>query len=160
MNTPRANPSLTQLGIEDYLKTRINDQIAWYERKSSWNKNAYNRMQVASILFGSAIPILTVFEGDVATNQWIRFLIAFLGGGVAFISAVVSLYKYEENWVKYRTAAQLLTREKNLFLTQTTPYTTDTAFALFVQNCEAIMAAENSEWNQMFSAKSEAEAAA
>lgn len=157
--TTNANPSLTQIGIEDYLKNRINDQIAWYERKSSWNKNAYNRMQVCSILFGSAIPILTVFEGNNAVNQSIRFLIAFLGGGVAFISAVVSLYKYEENWVKYRSAAQLLNREKNLFLTQTTPYSSEQAFSLFVQNCEAIMAAENSEWNQMFSAKSEAEAA-
>lgn len=152
-----ANPTLTQIGIEDYLKTRINDQISWYERKSSYNKNAYNRMTVCSILFGSAIPILTVFEGEVMA-QYMRFVIALLGGGVAVISALVSLYKYEENWVKYRTAAQLLNREKNLFLTQTTPYTSEQSFSLFVQNCEAIMAAENSEWNQMFSAKSEAEA--
>src|SRR5262245_49539439 len=130
-----ANPSLTQIGIEDYLKTRINDQIGWYERKSAWNKNAYNRMQVCSILFGSAIPILTVFEVEGAGSQSMRFLIALLGGSVAFISAVVSLYKYEENWVKYRTAAQLLNREKNLFLTQTTPYNSEQAFSMFVQNC-------------------------
>jgi hypothetical protein len=152
--------AIQRLGIEDYLKTRVNDQISWYERKSALNKNYYKRLQVVAIVCGAAIPVLTVFEGP-AVVAFIRPLIAVLGSAVAVISATINLYKFSDNWVKYRTAAQLLTREKNLFLTQTAPYAAENAsqaFKLFVQNCEAIMAAENSEWNQMFGAKQEKEA--
>jgi hypothetical protein len=158
MNDKQASPLPSQVGMEDYLKTRVNDQINWYERKASANKNAYKRSQVLSILCGAAIPILTVFEGQAAIAVS-RPLIALLGGTVAVLSAIVSLYKFQEYWVKYRTAAQLLQREKNLFLTQTEPYNSERAFPLFVQNCEAIMAAENSEWNQMFRSKGDSEPA-
>jgi hypothetical protein len=153
--------AIQRLGIEDYLKTRVNDQISWYERKSALNKNYFKRLQVVAIVCGAAIPVLTVFE-DPAVVALIRPLIAVLGSAVAVISATINLYKFSDNWVKYRTAAQLLTREKNLFLTQTVPYAAESAsqaFKLFVQNCETIMSAENSEWNQMFGAKQEKEVA-
>lgn len=157
MTEQQTPTTLNHIGIEEYLKTRVNDQIKWYERKASSNKNAYKRSQVLSILCGAAIPILTVFESEAAIAI-MRPLIALLGGGVAVLSAIVSLYKFQEYWVKYRTAAQLLQREKNLFLTQTEPYNSERAFPLFVQNCEAIMAAENSEWSQMLKPKGDSEA--
>jgi hypothetical protein len=145
---------VTQLSLSEYLDQRVNAQIDWYENKAAMNKRIYTKLQVASIICGSLVPILTVVTFDRAEFV-IRLLIALLGSSVAVISAVTTLHKFEDNWVKYRTAAQLLTREKQFMLTQTKPYNSENAFTIFVQNCEAILAAENSQWHQMFSAKTE-----
>jgi len=142
------------IGVRDYLKLRVSDQISWYEKKAAQNQSAFKKMQITSILFGSAIPILTVIDfSDI--DVYVRLVIALLGSGVAIISAIVSLYKFEHYWVKYRTAAQLLIREKNFFLTKTKPYESSKSFPLFVKNCEAIMSAENAEWNQLVAAGKE-----
>ena len=132
------------MSAEDYLQTRVDDQIDWYDKKASFNQAQYKRLQLVAIVFGAAIPLLTV----ISFKEWetpFRFLIALLGSAIAVVSGVSSLNKYQENWVKYRACAEALRREKYHFLTRTGGYSENDA-GLLVSRCEALMAGEQSEW--------------
>jgi hypothetical protein len=131
---------------EEYLKDRVDDQLNWYRKKSAQNQTMYKRLQLLSIVFGATIPLLTAFSFREAELIF-RFVIAFLGSAIAVSSGLLSLNKYQENWVKYRAAAQALKREKYLYLTKTGEYH-DGQLETLVARCEAIMAEENVEWSK------------
>lgn len=132
------------MSAEDYLQTRVDDQIDWYDRKSINNQRQFKRLQLVAIIFGATIPLLTA----ISFREWetlIRFVIALLGSAIAIVTGLVSLNRYQENWVKYRSCAEALRREKYHFLTRTGGYD-DANTGLLVNRCEAIMASEQSEW--------------
>ena len=43
---------------EEYLQERLDDQIKWYDKKSSWNQTCFKRLRALEIFFPSAIPFL------------------------------------------------------------------------------------------------------
>lgn len=133
------------MSVDDYLQTRLDNQIEWYDRKALRNQNCYKRLQLAAIIFGAAIPLLTAISFREFETLF-RFIIALLGSTIAVISGVMSLNKYQENWVKYRSNAEALRREKYQYLTRTGGYTDENRDTLFVGRCEAIMASEQTDW--------------
>lgn len=137
------------MNAQSYLKDRLQDQIDWYEKKSSWNQARYKQLQFMAIIFGASIPLLTVLSFD-KIEVVIRFLIALFGSAIAVISAVLTLYKFQDNWVKYRATAEALIREKYLFLTKIAPYNEEEEknLAVLVTRCEAIMSAEQRDWTE------------
>lgn len=135
------------MSMDDYVQTRLDDQIDWYDKKASINQNRYKRLQLMAIIFGASIPLLTAISFKEFETLF-RFIIALLGSAIAVVSGVLSLNKYQENWVKYRSCAEVLRREKYHYLTSTGNYTVDNADrdALFVGRCENIMANEQTDW--------------
>jgi hypothetical protein len=145
-NMSQENKKMTP---QDYINERVEDQISWYERKSSWNQSRFKFFQLSIIVFGSLIPLLTVVDFD-GFDLYARFIIALLGSLIAIFSAIINLYKFQENWVKYRATAETLIREKYLYLTRSKPYKDDldADLTILVERCQAIMSAENSAWVQ------------
>ena len=43
----------------DLIMERLEDQIAWYDRKSLANQRTYKRLKVVEITFAAAIPLLS-----------------------------------------------------------------------------------------------------
>ncbi|MCP4762714.1 MAG: DUF4231 domain-containing protein, partial [archaeon] len=68
------------------------------------------------------------------------------GGAIALKSGALSLYKFKDNWIKYRTTSESLKHEKYLYLTKTHPYHKADAFNLLVKNSEYLISEENSQW--------------
>lgn len=134
------------MSAEDYLQTRVDDQINWYDRKSTFNQRQYKRLQLMAIVFGATIPLLTAISFREWETQF-RFVIALLGSAIAVVTGLSSLNKYQENWVKYRACAEALRREKYHYLTRTGGYREENV-GLLVERCESIMASEQSEWMQ------------
>ncbi|GAB1263533.1 DUF4231 domain-containing protein [Aurantivibrio infirmus] len=136
-----------ELQAEDYLKQRVEDQINWYDKKSSLNQHRFKRLQMLSIIFASCIPLLTAISFKEYDTVF-RFIIALLGTLIAIISGFLSLNKFQENWVEYRACAESLRREKYLYLTRSGPYAEDeeNLFALLVERCEGIMTNEQLGW--------------
>ncbi len=129
---------------EDYLQSRIDDQITWYNAKSAHNKRWYYTCQIIVLIAGALIPLLTGYMDDVA---WLQYITGTLGGVIVVFQGLMSLKKYKDNWLTYRTTAETLQREKLMYQTGADPY--DTAgepFKLFVRNAESIMASENQGW--------------
>lgn len=136
---------------EEYLKNRVDNQINWYDRKSCFNQKWFKRLQVIAILSASTIPFLTGYSSGEDVS--IRVCIGILGLMVAAITAVLSLYKFQENWHEFRTTCESLTHEKYLFETKTEPYDIAEPFPLLVQRVETLISKENSNWSRYVTSK-------
>jgi hypothetical protein len=134
---------------EEYLKNRLDDQIDWYDRKSSKNQKNYKLFQLILILSAAAIPLLSGYLGQEGTTPYLPYIIGVLGFLVAIITAILSLYKFQENWTAYRTTCESLRHEKYLYLTKTDPYKGKSAFNLLVQRVEMLISKENSSWAEI-----------
>lgn len=130
---------------EEYLKNRVENQIAWYSRNSTWNKHWFIALQMMTLFASGAVPVFAIFSGD----MWVRVTVAILGSVTAIITGAVSLFRFREHWTEYRTTAETLKHEKYLYQTKTGPYTGDEAFALLVERVEALVSQENSKWQQL-----------
>ena len=49
------------ISIEEYISTRVDDQIEWYDKKSMKAQKLYKRSQFAEIIISALIPVLTSF---------------------------------------------------------------------------------------------------
>lgn len=131
---------------EDYLKSRLDDQICWYDNKSNWNQKWFKRLQVSQIIAAALIPVLVNYVTD--TSGYMRIIVALLGAGIAIVSGVIGLYKLQENWLEYRTTCESLRHEKYLFLTKADPYGNEKPFNLLVSRVETLISKENTNWAQ------------
>ncbi len=133
-----------QLTSEQYLAQRVQDQIAWYDQKSSWNQRQYKRLKLTVIILSVTIPFLTGLIEKFGLP--LTILVGIMGVCIAIIEGLQSLYKYHDNWLEYRKAAELLKREQLLFNARSGPYKTDFSLANLVERCENIMGLENQQW--------------
>lgn len=77
---------------ERYLNERLEDQINWYDSKSSHNKKWFRICQLAQIVIASLITLSGIFApGDF---PWIYYVIPILGAFIAIISGVLGLFKF------------------------------------------------------------------
>src|SRR5690606_22203920 len=91
------------------------------------------------------VPVLVGFADDYAA---VGIIVGVLGAIVVVLASLLSLGKYQENWIEYRTACESLKHEKFLFLTAAEPYQGEDRFSLFVQRVEGLISKENSAWAQ------------
>lgn len=129
---------------DQYVTDRIESQIRWYSEKSQWNQRWFKRMRIVEMVFATSIPFLV---GHITPEtSWLKIVVGLLGVCVALISTLVSLYKFQENWIEYRTTAEGLKHEKYLFLTQSPPYDSADGFQAMVGRIESLISKENSAW--------------
>jgi hypothetical protein len=142
---------------EQYLAERLEYQIAWYDRKSGWNQKWFKRWQLTQIVAAAVIPFLAGIDPKTPLFgmevKWM-LIIGLLGMLIAIATAVIALFKFQENWVQYRMTAEQLHHERFLFLTGVEPYHDTNAFELLVQRIENLISRENSLWAQSAQEKS------
>ncbi|HGZ69863.1 MAG TPA: DUF4231 domain-containing protein [Nitratifractor sp.] len=129
---------------EEYIDSRLNDQIKWYSQKSAINQKYYKRLKLMEITAATLIPFLSGFSTQIPYVQWV---IALLGVIIAIAAGVESLYKFQENWITYRATAESLKHEKFLYLTNSEPYDAQNRFATLVSRVEHIIDKENKNWS-------------
>ncbi|MCI5145291.1 MAG: DUF4231 domain-containing protein [Candidatus Electrothrix sp. AR3] len=127
---------------EQYLTERLEKQITWYSKKSKKNQRWFQWLRIIEIISAGIIPFLAG-RPSMAYSEW---LIGGLGILVAVSAAVIALFKYQENWLEYRTTAEQLKHEKYLYLTNVKPYDADDKFSLLVDRVESLISRENSAW--------------
>jgi hypothetical protein len=130
---------------EEYLKTRLEDQIAWYDRKSKSNQTTYKWLRIVEILSASAIPFLAGYSDR---HPSIPIMMGVLGLVVAVLAGVMGLFRFQENWSEYRTASEALKQEKFLYLAGVAPYNEEDRFDRLVARVESILNAETSNWTK------------
>ena len=130
---------------EEYVSSRVDDQIGWYDRKSQNAQCWYKWLRGFEILSAASIPLIAGFAKDPFP---VNLAVALLGALIAVISSIVSLNQFQENWTEYRTTCESLKHEKFLFLTKSEPYHEEESFRLFVQRVESLISKENSAWSQ------------
>ena len=140
------NSYMKEMNQEAYLKERLQDQIDWYDSKSMKNQKWFKRLQVAAIFASATIPFLSGYITE--TTLLLKVSVGLLGLVVTAITAVLGLYKFQENWFEFRTTCESLKHEKYMFLTKSEPYDQGDPFRLLVERVESLISKENTAWNR------------
>jgi len=128
--------------FDKYLKSRYKCQIAWYGRASLRNNRAYQIFQWTAIILSASTPVLIVIgEG------WVKWLAVVVAAVVAISTAALKTFKYQENWISYRTTAETLKKEIHFYEATIQGYeNVEDKEALFVERVESLISRENSLW--------------
>lgn len=140
---------MIQINANEYIDSRLDDQISWYDKKAKLNKNWHIGLSILTIVASSSIAIISgFFEHNLK-----EFIIAMLGTLTSVSTGIGSIYKFSDNWSSYRTISESLKHQKYLFLTGTDPYSGADAFAKFVHQCEGLISEQNNKWAQALEAR-------
>lgn len=126
-----------------YIDERLEHQISWYDGKSARCQQLYKRIKRTEIILATAIPVLA---GLVDSCPIIAYLLGILGGTIAVLEGYLSIGKYHENWIDYRSICETLRHEKYMYLTKTGVYKTEDSFELLVERIESVISKENVNW--------------
>src|SRR5919202_6441438 len=133
----------------EYIEQRLQDQIDWYDRKSSKSRTLFMRLKIAEIVAAALIPFLSAVSISQPTLRTASTVaVGVLGMTVTIIAGVLSLGQHQERWVEYRATCESLRREKFLFQTGVEPYDGADSFPLLVQRVEALLSKEKMNWTQ------------
>ena len=143
-------PLPKSLTPETYIKERLEQYQAWYDRKAVSVKSLYLRMRACSVIGGAIVPVLInvqqpawVFHGF----DLIKIVVTLISLMVVTFVSLESVFHYREQWKNYRSTEQQLGHERFLFLSRVGRYADlddAKAFHLFVERVEDAIAAENS----------------
>ena len=133
----------------EYLDTRVVDQIKWYDKKSIKSKRWFLSLKTVEIVLSLCIPFLTAY---IATDGGtLRVIVGLLGVVIGVAAGLITLMKFHENWIEHRNVAEALKQEKFLFTTKAGLYknlNSDDAFSTFVENFEDMIFRSTKKWAQ------------
>jgi len=128
---------------QQYISDRLDDQCHWLEGKAAWNQSCYKWLRMIEIAAAALIPALASLGVPGPLSQPI---VAVLGIAVALVAGTMGLFKFQENWVQYRSTAEQLKHEKFMYATQCGPYAGEDRFGLLVERVEKLLMKENAAW--------------
>jgi len=136
------NESSTQLRDSDPIIERLEDQLAWYDRKSLANQRAYKRIKVTEILAAAIIPFLAGLglpHTGIVTGG--------LGVLITVLEGLLHLNQYQQNWITYRSTCEALKHEKYTYLGNAAPYANVAdPHALLAERIESLVSQEHAKW--------------
>jgi Protein of unknown function (DUF4231) len=134
------------MDADEYVKKRLEIEILWYDGKSTQNKWCHTVTRGVEIVCSAVIPLLAGFAKE--SRPEVAIIMGVLGILVATAAGFSSLLKFQENWIKYRTTAESLKKEKYLFQTKVQPYDGNEPLTVLVQRVETLVSQENTNWAQ------------
>jgi len=128
--------------FQNYLKDRYEDQINWYDRKSARNQKVYRDLQLSVVVLSAITPVLVAIVPE--ATRWPAVFIAAL---VAIGTTMLKTFKYQENWINYRTTCETLRKEIHFYKAGVDGYKdAEDREALFVERVESLISRENTMW--------------
>lgn len=137
----QTEPGELSMQERDYVQRRVEFHQHWFERKAQVNRWNYYFWQTLTIIFAALVPVLS------SVSQPNGFFIACLGGASAVCAGLLTLFKFQENWVHYRSTCEDIKAHLAQFRVYQGPYqNAQLAFGALVENCEKIFSAERGKW--------------
>lgn len=138
----RGFEKMKEADFNSYLKNRYEDQINWYSNSASKNKRFYTFFQWSVIILSASLPVLIASVPH--SWQWLTVIISIL---LAIGIASLKTFKFQENWINYRTISETLKKEKHYYDAELDDYAdTSDKEALFVDRVETLISRENTLW--------------
>lgn len=130
----------------DYIKDRLDPLIAWYERKSTWDKRWYIGLKVAESVLAAGVTLGAGFmDGPLA----LRLFVSGCGALLVVAQGLHAACKYHENWVSARQTCEELKDEKALFAARAGTYAQleeELRQCKLAERCERIVQDELNRW--------------
>ncbi len=155
--------------LTNYIINRLGDQMIWYDNKSAYFKQKYEKYRKIVIILSASIPFLVGLIGltiDGESNPYfdtgIKILVGTAGVVIAVLEGFNSLYKSQELYIDYRVTSEQLKQEFSYFLGKGGDYIglgNEDAFSKLVGNVEVLMANQNNRWAEVSRQKEKAEMA-
>lgn len=138
---------MTDEDLKCYLAERYDDQCRWYDDKAGFNKRRYYCYQTLIVVL-SALTTLTVAVGIYFDDtRWVRLAALAIAAAVTVVASLLKIYRYQEQWLDYRSTAETLKKEKYLLKARIDEYaTTDSPGQLFVDRVENLISRQNTLW--------------
>lgn len=131
---------------EQFIKSRIDDQIIWYSKKATSYKLFNYWLKGLIIVFSASIPLVAGLEFFYLLKN---IILGVLGSLISILSGLSGLLKFQEKWTEYRTTSETLKHEKILFQTKSGPYSEVVEpFKILVWRVENLVSKEHSAWSQ------------
>jgi hypothetical protein len=133
--------------FQKYLKERYYDQTNWYDTKSLWNQKWYRRLQWGLIVFSAMTPVLIAIDWGLPTYPLLRWVPIITSVFVAILASALKTFKFQENWINYRTTCETLKKEIQFYEAGIGEYANaEDKEALFVERVENLISRENTLW--------------
>ncbi len=131
----------------NYVKSRYLEQINWYARKARENQKKYYVLQWSLIILAATTPVLIEFGQSGLVGKGFGHLATLTSVIVAILTAALKTFKYQENWINYRTTCETLKKEKYFYDAKIGDYQSeDSQEALFIERVESLISRENTLW--------------
>ena len=119
---------------------RVDRQIHWYERHATTARIWYCGIKVAQIVLAAAVPVAAGLDLP-------KLITGSLGGLIVVLEGIQQLYRFHDNWVRYRWTAAAMEREKALWTARAGDYSdADRPDALLALRIEDLSSREATQW--------------
>ncbi len=126
---------------------RLEDQIAWYDKKSMTSQRMYKRMKVGTIVAAALVPLSASFSSSFPAAWFWPCVTGSLGVLIVILEGLQHLNQYQHNWTAYRSTCEALTHEKFLWLAKAGPYDDNPkADILLAERVESLISQEHAKW--------------
>ena len=127
---------------EDFYKP----QFEWYDTKAISNKKYHRGMKISQIVLAAILPVAVTLFPVTASSFW-QTVIIVAAVLLVILEALESYLNYQKKWMNYRTTAEGLRREEQMFKTGTKEYEgVENPEKLFVERVMALTSQENRYW--------------
>jgi hypothetical protein len=120
---------------------RLEDQLGWYDRKSTQAQLAYRRVKLAELVVAAVVPVVAALRAPAA-------LTAGLASVVVVLEGVQQLFQWQTNWVLYRSTAEALKHERYLYLGHAGPYADTGRERVLAERVEGLVSQEHAKWTE------------
>jgi len=137
---------------DEYLKERLDAQIAFYEKAASRAKSWHMRYQIAIILLGLAVPVVVNLPKEIVPGEagGIKALVTVMSLLLASFTGIANFRKYGELWLTYRATEEQLKHEKFLWLANSGRYrNAEEPFPELVEQIESIISSEHTQFRSI-----------
>ncbi|MEA2448750.1 MAG: hypothetical protein QOG63_682 [Thermoleophilaceae bacterium] len=119
---------------------RLEEQIAWYDGRSSVAQGWFKRLKILQIVTAAAIPV----AAGASAPAW---LVGGAGALIVVLEGLQQLQQYQQNWTTYRSTCERLKHEKYLFLARAGSYrTAKRPDSLLAERVEGLVSQEHAAW--------------
>lgn len=119
---------------------RLQDQIAWYDKKSAVNQSRFKLFKICQIVTAAAIPV----AAGVSAPAW---LVGGAGASIVVLEGLQQLQQYQQNWTSYRSTCEQLKHEQFLYLSHAGPYAhAPDPEAVLAERVESLVSQEHAAW--------------
>ncbi|MFX0577586.1 DUF4231 domain-containing protein [Nocardia nepalensis] len=123
----------------DPVWVRLNEQLRWYSTKGALAQRMYKRVKFGQIVVGATVPVVAALSAPAG-------LTASIAAVVVVAEGAQQLFQWHTDWLRYRSTAEALKREKYLFLANSGPYRTSDRRAVLAERVEVVLGNENTGW--------------
>jgi hypothetical protein len=121
-------------------------QFEWYDDKAVRNKWMHRLMKGAQIVLAAILPVAVSLFPVTSSTVW-KNTIIIAAVLLIILEALESYLNYQKKWMNYRTTAEGLRREEQMFKTRTDEYEgVDDPEQVFVDRVLALTSQENRYW--------------